>query len=162
MDSIENVVLELYALSKVDSLTEGRLDKFTMSTDNDLRKLPPGRDALTLHTKRACYQAGYLWREAMGDFPLPDPTLWGWYRKTLNLVEFSLISLSVHVFVEQRSVRTANVLKSLLNVSSLVSVEGSVAMHNCIELLLYHYFIMAFVNICIFNSENGIILTPFP
>ena len=82
MDSIENVVLELYALSKVDSLTEGRLDKFTMSTDNDLRKLPTGRDALTLHTKRACYQAGYLWKEAMGDFPLPDPTLWGWHRKT--------------------------------------------------------------------------------
>ena len=84
------------------------------------------------------------------------------YGRTLNLVEFSLISLSVHVFVEQRSVRTANVLKSLLNVSSLVSVEGSVAMHNWIELLLYHSFIMAFVNICISNSENGIILTPYP
>ena len=49
-----------------------------MATDNELLKLPPGRDALTQHTKRACYQAGYLWRKAIGDFQLPDPKLWEW------------------------------------------------------------------------------------
>ena len=51
-----------------------------MSSDNDLRKLPPGRDALVQHIKRACLQAGYLWRESIEDFQLPDPTLWGWIR----------------------------------------------------------------------------------
>ena len=81
MDLLEKFVLQLYALSRVDSLTQGRLDKFKMATDNDLRKLPPGRDALTQHTKRACYQAGYIWREATGDFQLPDPGLWGWVRE---------------------------------------------------------------------------------
>ena len=62
------------------------------------------------------------------------------YGRILNLVEFSLISLSVHVFAEQRNARTANVRKSPLDVSSLVSVEGSEVMRNWIELLLYHYF----------------------
>ena len=63
------------------SLSPKGVLRIFLATDNDLRKLPPGRDALILHTKRACYQAGYIWREATGDFPLPDATLWGWDRK---------------------------------------------------------------------------------
>ena len=80
IDLLETFVLELYGLSREDTLLQGRLNKFTMSTDDDLRKLPPGRDALTEHIKRACYQAGYLWRESSDNVSLPDPTLWGWKR----------------------------------------------------------------------------------
>ena len=48
---------------------------FTMSADNDLQKFQPDRESLTQHIKRACYQAGYLWREFFDDFQLPDPTI---------------------------------------------------------------------------------------
>ena len=65
----------------MDSLTQVRLDKFMMSTNNDLRKLKPSREALTHHTKRAGYQAGYLWRESIDNFDLPDPKSWGWGKK---------------------------------------------------------------------------------
>ena len=62
---------------KVHSEQKG-LNKFQKSTDDDLRKLPPSREALLQHTKRACYQAGYLWQECESDLDHPDPKLWGW------------------------------------------------------------------------------------
>ena len=36
-----------------------------MSAENDLRNLALDRQALTQYIKRACYQAGYLWRESV-------------------------------------------------------------------------------------------------
>ena len=42
------------------------------STYNDLRILPPSREALIHHTNRACYQAGYLWRESIDNFDQPE------------------------------------------------------------------------------------------
>ena len=41
INMLEKFVPEIYALRKVDSSTQARLDKFMKSTDNDLRKLPP-------------------------------------------------------------------------------------------------------------------------
>ena len=70
---LEKFVFEIYTVRKVDSLTQTGLDKFMMSTDNDIQKLPPSRDQLINYTKRACYQAGYLWRESIDNFDLPDP-----------------------------------------------------------------------------------------
>ena len=52
-----------------------------MSKDNDLRKPPPSRGALIHHTKQACNKAGYLWRESIDNFDLPDPKSWGWGKK---------------------------------------------------------------------------------
>ena len=77
MDKIEEFIRLLYAVSE-SSLGAERLNKFQKSTDDDLRKLPPSREALLQHTKRACYQAGYLWQESESDLDLPDPKLWGW------------------------------------------------------------------------------------
>ena len=81
INALEKFVLEIYAVRKVDSLTQARLDKFMMSTDNDLRKLPHSPEALIHHTKRACYQAGYLWGESIDNFDLPNPNSWGWGEK---------------------------------------------------------------------------------
>ena len=85
MDVLEDFVINLYSTSKrnssLASINTVRLDKFRTSPDNDLRKLPPSREALTQHAKRACYQAGFLWKESLEDFDLPDPTLWGWAYK---------------------------------------------------------------------------------
>ena len=46
---LEKFVLEIYTVRKEDSLIQARLDKFMMSTDNDLRKLAPSREALIYH-----------------------------------------------------------------------------------------------------------------
>ena len=46
--------------------------------DSDLWKLPPSRRALEQHTRRACYQAGYVWQESVGDLTIPNPENWQW------------------------------------------------------------------------------------
>ena len=77
IDVIEEYVKTLYTTPR-SSLGEIRLEKFLKSSDNDLRKLPPSKDALIQHIKRSCYQAGFLWRESVEDLDIPDPILWGW------------------------------------------------------------------------------------
>ena len=77
----------LYSTNELSaSLTEERLSNFERSGDNDLRKIPMSRPGLVEHTKRSCYQAGYLWRECIENVTLPDPVLWGWCRKNGKLV----------------------------------------------------------------------------
>ena len=53
MDKIEEFIRLLYSVSET-SLGADRLKKFQKSTDDDLRKLPPSREALLQHTKRGC------------------------------------------------------------------------------------------------------------
>ena len=52
--------------------------QFATSADADIRKLMPSRNGLLQHTKRAIYQAAFLWREAVIDHYLPEPMQWGW------------------------------------------------------------------------------------
>ena len=47
-------------------------------------KLPPSREALIHHTKRACYQAVYLWRESIDNYDLPDAKSYGWEKNNGN------------------------------------------------------------------------------
>ena len=51
---------------------------FKSLTDNNLWKLPPSRRALKQHTRRACYQTGYVWQQSVGSLTLPNPEHWGW------------------------------------------------------------------------------------
>ena len=56
MNILEQFVIEIYSVSKsfkYTSLGEMRLQKFITSTDNNLRNLPPSRDALLQHAKSA-------------------------------------------------------------------------------------------------------------
>ena len=62
----EQFVLEMYSIRKVNNLMRARLDSFKMSTDNDIRKLPPSKGALTQHTKRACYVSSWIFVERIG------------------------------------------------------------------------------------------------
>ena len=57
---LERFALDICSLRKIETLAEGRNGKFTISAENDLQKLQPGRKSLTQHIKPACYQAGYL------------------------------------------------------------------------------------------------------
>ena len=45
----------------------------------DLEGLPPTRDALEQHVKRATYQGGHVWGQSTVLMPqLPHPEGWGW------------------------------------------------------------------------------------
>ena len=83
LQKVEEFVCVLYGVPQ-GSLASIRLRKFQNSTDDDLRKLCPSREALSQHVKRSCYQAGYLWQESLMDFPLPEPTEWGWKHDERN------------------------------------------------------------------------------
>ena len=78
LKKIEEFVCLVYGVSEKNSLGAHRLSKFQKSTDDDLRKLPPSREALWQHVKRSCYQAGYIWQECLSDLQLPEPKEWGW------------------------------------------------------------------------------------
>src|SRR6218665_1131662 len=44
-----------------------------------IENIPPTQDALELHLKRAVYQAGYVWSQALVPLPvLPNPADWRW------------------------------------------------------------------------------------
>ena len=52
---------------------------FNVSTENNLRKLPPTRDALRLHILRSAFVAGCIWGQCLqGHDAIPDPTDWGY------------------------------------------------------------------------------------
>jgi hypothetical protein len=43
-----------------------------------METIPPTRDALTQHVKRACYQAVFIWNQALSSCPsVPTPSEWG-------------------------------------------------------------------------------------
>ena len=83
MQIIKEFVCLLYGVPQ-GSLTSIRLNRFQKSTDDDLKKLPSSREALSQHVKRSCYQAGYLWQESLLDLPLPKPTEWGLKCDAMN------------------------------------------------------------------------------
>ena len=58
---VENFIIEMCSKTgKHTSLTTLRVETFKSSSYNYLPKLPSSSEALFQHTKRACYQAGYL------------------------------------------------------------------------------------------------------
>ena len=82
LNILEYFVCHMYSSKKrcqaEININEMRLKKFKLSSNNDLRIVPPSKNALLQHVKRACYQAGYLWKEALSNIEIPDPNLWGW------------------------------------------------------------------------------------
>ena len=76
MNVIEYFVMKMYTkLSKISS-TNLRINMFKSLTDKDLRKLPPSRKTLEQHTRRACYQAGYVCQESVSDLAFLNPKNW--------------------------------------------------------------------------------------
>ena len=52
---------------------------FSKSYENNLRKLPPTKDALKLHVLRSAYVAGWIWGTALNfEVARPSPFMWGW------------------------------------------------------------------------------------
>ena len=125
-----------------------------MSTDNDFRKFPPSREALVHHTKRAFYQAGYLWRKLIDNFDLPDPKSLGREKVTVIMIlcgnqrkwaEMNSRLSVLHVFVGRKNAKSVNVEKLQWNASLIVYVEENVAMYNLVMLRISNYFWCYFI-----------------
>ena len=81
LDSIEKFVVEVYYPNKKTvKLILKRKEHFTRLADPNLRNIPVSRKGLLEHTRRACLQAGWLWREGKSNVAAQDPTNWGWTK----------------------------------------------------------------------------------
>jgi len=79
MAELERFIIVMYSrtctLSRID---EARKELFTQGSAT-IENIPPTKAALFQHVKRAVYQAGYVWSQALMPAPdLPSPELWGW------------------------------------------------------------------------------------
>ena len=120
-----------------------------MSTDNDLRKLPPSREALIYQTKWACYEAGYLWRESADNFDIPDLKSDGgekskgdygplWESTQISRNEFKTFISSC--FCGPQKCKIVNVQKLQWNASLTVYVEENVTNYNLVMLNISNNF----------------------
>ena len=82
LDLLQRFVLQIYGIRALPNQSHGytRMLSFVKLPDNETRNLIPSKDALLQHARRAMYQAGYVWREAVADDPLPNPEQWGWKK----------------------------------------------------------------------------------
>ena len=79
MEQLERFVVLLYdrTSSKME-VNDARKQLFAQK-GRALDAIPPTRAALVEHTKRAAYQAGHCWGQALTPSPvLPSPEEWGW------------------------------------------------------------------------------------
>ena len=76
---IQQFVIFVY-LRKFETIDidELRCDMFEKSSSNDLRVLPPSKNALQLHVFRSTYQAGWIWGNSMSQLTPPKLESWGW------------------------------------------------------------------------------------
>ena len=82
MKVIEMFVLEVYyPNSETSSLDSERERHYIRLVDSNIRHLPVSLRDLNEHIKRACYQAGWLWQEALNNSIVQNPTDWGWICK---------------------------------------------------------------------------------
>ena len=79
IDEIEKFVKYVYYTSfECDSIDIQRMRQFEYHAETSLRLIPPSRNGLIEHLKRACFQGGWIWREAINNIDTPDPENWGW------------------------------------------------------------------------------------
>ncbi|KMQ81601.1 hypothetical protein RF55_25812, partial [Lasius niger] len=63
-----------------DNVNEARKELFCQKTKS-MEKLPPTKDALLQHSKRAAYQAGLWCTSEHSQQHAPNPEGWGWTQK---------------------------------------------------------------------------------
>ena len=84
LDQLQRFVVLLYKrTSHLSKVNDARKLMFTQNRRMD--NIPPTLHALEQHVKRAAYQAGHIWGQAIiGNPELPPPNMWGWHRETDN------------------------------------------------------------------------------
>ena len=63
-----------------DDIDVQRMREFEHSTHSNLQLLPPSKNGLLEHLKRAAYEAGWVVYQCIENVELPDPQNWGWKR----------------------------------------------------------------------------------
>lgn len=81
MDIIERFFVLLYnRTSCLKKVNEARKHMFAKG-NRQLENIPPTREALRQHARRAIYQAGHIWGQSQTANPdLPSPAEWGWRK----------------------------------------------------------------------------------
>ena len=79
MDNLERFVVLMYdRTSSQEHVNEARKHLFAKK-GRSIENIPPTREALRQHVKRASYQAGFCWAQMMVCTPeFPSPSDWGW------------------------------------------------------------------------------------
>ena len=71
-------VYDAYNLSKQTPFKSRRTDQLISTPNINIRMLVLSQSGILQHAKRACIQAGYLWKLADQEIVIPDPNEWGW------------------------------------------------------------------------------------
>ena len=81
LDHIERFIVVMYSKTcSLTSVNEARREMFTQGS-RTIENIPPTLNALIQHLRRAVYQAGYIWAQALESKPeLPSPEHWGWTK----------------------------------------------------------------------------------
>ena len=76
---LERFVVLLYSKTlEAETVNEARQILFSKG-NRTLENIPPTQGALQEHVKRAAYQAGHVWSQALKATPqIPSPAEWGW------------------------------------------------------------------------------------
>ena len=71
-------VYEAYGLTKQTIFKSQRTNQLVTTPNINLRILVPSPSGILQQIKRACLQAGYVWKLSVMEVNLPDPIEWGW------------------------------------------------------------------------------------
>ena len=63
-----------------------RMNAFRKNPNRDLRLISFSKPGWVEHTKRACIQSGWLWKQGIKNIAQPDPLQWGWSKKNDKFV----------------------------------------------------------------------------
>ena len=87
MDIIERFVILLYDRTSIcQDVDKARKKLFTRK--HNVQLIPPTKAALEKHVKRATYQGGHVWGQALLPAPaLPSPVDWRWTRNSQGTYE---------------------------------------------------------------------------
>ena len=85
--TIERFVILLYDRTSTSTdVNKARCKLFAMK--NNVQLIPPTSAALKQHVRRALYQDGHVWGQALLPAPaLPSPTDWGWVQTSEQTYE---------------------------------------------------------------------------
>ena len=86
IDIITKYIYNCYGLdtSSGTSFEALRLHQLLITPNICLRTLAPSVPAIEQHVRRACIQAGYLWKLSHLELDIPDPTSWSWKRSSVS------------------------------------------------------------------------------
>ena len=132
--TIERFIILLYdRTSKCTDINKARKKLFAKKTK--VKHIPPTRAALEQHAKRAIYQGGHVWGQALLAFPvLPSPTSWGWTKTENGMYEPNWTTLPeaaeacyelVSCKCKKGCVRCRKCKKAALECTALCACEGN-------------------------------------